>query len=70
MPRKAKNFASFNWVGYSVFRQDYPQSIFDKVQYETWVEGLIWSPEKIAWDNEIARVGRSRHPQRQRDQPG
>src|ERR1700723_860618 len=51
--RKAKNFTSFNWVGYSVFRQDYPQSIFDKVQYETWVEGLNWSPEKIAWDNEI-----------------
>jgi nicotinamidase-related amidase len=37
--RKAKNFTSFNWVGYSVFRQDYPQSIFDKVQYDTWVEG-------------------------------
>src|SRR3984957_20983661 len=51
--RKAKNFTSFNWVGYSVFRQDYPQSIFEKVQYETWVEGLNWSPEKIAWDNEI-----------------
>ena len=51
--RKAKNFISFNWVGYSVFRKDYPQSIFDKVQYETWVEGLDWSPEKIAWDNEI-----------------
>ena len=50
---KAKNFISFNWVGYSVFRKDYPQSIFDKVQYETWVEGLDWSPEKIAWDNEI-----------------
>jgi nicotinamidase-related amidase len=51
--RKAKNFTSFNWVGYSVFRQDYPQSIFDKVQYESWVEGLNWPAEKIAWDNEI-----------------
>ena len=51
--RKAKNFTSFNWVGYSIFRQDYPQSVFDKVQYETWIEGLNWSPEKIAWDNEI-----------------
>jgi len=51
--RKAKNFISFNWVGYSVFRQDYPQSIFDKVQYETWIEGLNWPAEKIAWDNEI-----------------
>src|ERR1700751_5538897 len=36
--RKAKNFISFNWVGYSIFRQQYPQSIFDKVQYESWVE--------------------------------
>lgn len=51
--RKAKNFLSFNWVGYTIFRQDYPQSIFDKVQYETWTEGLNWSPDKIAWDNEI-----------------
>jgi nicotinamidase-related amidase len=51
--RKAKNFISFNWVGYSIFRQDYPQTIFDKVQYESWIEGLNWSPEKIAWDNEI-----------------
>ena len=23
------------------------------MQYESWVEGLNWSPEKIAWDNEI-----------------
>ena len=51
--RKAKNFISFNWVGYSIFRQHYPQSIFDKVQYESWVEGLNFSPEKIAWDDEI-----------------
>jgi nicotinamidase-related amidase len=51
--RKAKNFLSFNWVGYSIFRERYPQSIFDKVQYESWVEGLNWSPEKIAWDDEI-----------------
>jgi nicotinamidase-related amidase len=51
--RKAKNFISFNWVGYSIFREHYPQSIFDKVQYESWVEGLNWSPEKIAWDDEI-----------------
>jgi nicotinamidase-related amidase len=51
--RKAKNFISFNWVGYTIFRQNYPQSIFDKVQYESWIEGLNWSPEKIAWDDEI-----------------
>ena len=23
------------------------------MQYESWVEGLNWSPEKIAWDDEI-----------------
>jgi nicotinamidase-related amidase len=51
--RKAKNFISFNWVGYTIFRDKYPQSLFDKVQYESWVEGLNWSPEKIAWDDEI-----------------
>src|ERR1700735_3943303 len=51
--RKANNFISFNWVGYSIFGQHYPQSIFDKVQYESWVEGLNWSSEKIAWDDEI-----------------
>lgn len=51
--RKAKNFTSFNWVGYTIFRDKYPQSLFDKVQYETWVEGLNWSPKKIAWDDEI-----------------
>src|SRR6202047_3127530 len=51
--RKAKNFISFNWVGYTIFRDNYPQSPFDKVQYETWIEGLNWSPEKIAWDDEI-----------------
>ena len=44
--RKAKNFISFNWVGYTIFRQNYPQSIFDKVQYESWIEGLNWSPER------------------------
>jgi nicotinamidase-related amidase len=51
--RKAKNFVSFNWVGYTIFRENYPQSLFDKVQYETWVEGLNFTPEKKKWDDEL-----------------
>jgi nicotinamidase-related amidase len=51
--RKAPNFVSFSWVGYAVFREDYPQSEFDKVQYESWVSGLNFSPEKKKADNEL-----------------
>ncbi|MBV8417083.1 MAG: cysteine hydrolase, partial [Verrucomicrobia bacterium] len=51
--RAAKNFRSFSWIGYEVFRENYPQSTFDKVQYETWVEGLNFSPEKKKADNEL-----------------
>ena len=51
--RAAKNFTSFSWIGYEVFRENYPQSSFDKVQYETWIEGLNFSPEKKKADNEL-----------------
>jgi nicotinamidase-related amidase len=51
--RTANNFRSFSWIGYEVFRENYPQSTFDKVQYETWVEGLNFSPEKKKADNEL-----------------
>src|SRR6266436_248791 len=51
--RKAKNFVSFNWIGYTIFREDYPQSEFDKVQYESWTSGLNFSPEKKKWDDEL-----------------
>jgi nicotinamidase-related amidase len=51
--RKAPNFVSFSWVGYAVFREDYPQSEFDKVQYQSWVEGLNFTPEKKKADNEL-----------------
>ena len=51
--REASNFVSFSWVGYSVFREDYPKSIFDQVQYETWVEGLNFSQEQKEKDNEL-----------------
>lgn len=26
--RKKKNFLSYNWVGYNIYRHDYPKSIF------------------------------------------
>lgn len=52
--RKAKNFISFNWIGYEVFRENYPQSVFDKVQYETWTEGLNFTAEMKRRDNELA----------------
>ena len=51
--RRAANFKSFSWIGYSVFRENYPQSIFDKVQYETWVEGLNFDEAKKKADNEL-----------------
>jgi nicotinamidase-related amidase len=51
--RRAKNFVSFNWIGYTIFREHYPQSIFDQAQYASWVEGLNFSPEKKRWDDEL-----------------
>jgi nicotinamidase-related amidase len=51
--RKAPNFVSFSWVGYEVFRENYPQSEFDKVQYETWTAGLNFTAEKKKADNEL-----------------
>lgn len=51
--RKASNFKSFSWIGYSVFRENYPQSEFDRVQYETWINGLNFSEEKKKADNEL-----------------
>ena len=38
---------SFNWIGYSVFRQDYPQSVFDRAQYDSWTGSLDATPEQI-----------------------
>jgi nicotinamidase-related amidase len=51
--RNAKNFISFNWVGYTIFRENYPQSPFDHAQYSTWTDGLNFTPEKKKWDDEI-----------------
>ncbi|WP_022883783.1 cysteine hydrolase [Glaciibacter superstes] len=51
--RQASNFVSFNWIGYSVFRDQYPQTAFDKAQYNSWTGALNASDEQIAWDNEL-----------------
>ena len=51
--RARPNFVSFNWIGYSVFRQDYPQSVFDQVQYDSWTGHLNATPEEIAWDDAL-----------------
>jgi nicotinamidase-related amidase len=51
--RARANFVSFNWIGYSVFRQDYPQSAFDQVQYDSWTGHLDATPEEIAWDDAL-----------------
>lgn len=51
--RQAANFKAFHWIGYEVFRENYPQTIFDKVQYETWTGSLDWPSEKKKADNEL-----------------
>jgi nicotinamidase-related amidase len=51
--RKAPNFKSFNWIGYEVFRENYPQSDFDRVQYTSWTKGLNFTPEMKRRDNEL-----------------
>ena len=59
--RKASNFKSLSWIGYEVFREKYPQSEFDRVQYESWTQGLDFTEEKKKADNElrpgVARFG-------------
>lgn len=51
--RAADNFVSFNWIGFSVFRDDYPQSEFDRAQYRFWTGSIDATPEQIAWDNAL-----------------
>lgn len=53
--RKARNFSSFNWIGYEVFRNgnDYPKNDFDRVQFASWTKGLNWTKEQQARDNEL-----------------
>lgn len=52
--RKRDNFVSYNWIGYNIYRHDYPQSVFDQAQYSTWVENIDVSEDKIRFDNELA----------------
>lgn len=51
--RAAGNFVSFNWIGFSVFRDSYPQSDFDRAQYQSWTGALDATGEQIAWDDEL-----------------
>jgi nicotinamidase-related amidase len=51
--RRAKNFRSFNWIGYEVFRENYPMNDFDRAQFSGWTAGLDWTPEQKARDNEL-----------------
>jgi nicotinamidase-related amidase len=52
--RKAGNFKTFAWIGYEVFRETYPQSEFDHVQYASWIRGKeSWPAEKKKKDNEL-----------------
>jgi len=53
--RQAGNFRTFAWIGYEVFREQYPQSEFDRAQYASWIQGLeSWPAAKKAADNELA----------------
>lgn len=58
--RKASNFVSFNWIGYSLFRDNYPKTIFDEAQYSHWTAGREYTPEQRAWDDELVSDLRER----------
>ncbi len=52
--RKAGNFKTFAWIGYEVFREQYPQSEFDRAQYASWIAGLeSWPADKKKADNDL-----------------
>lgn len=53
--RAAPNFKLFAWIGFEVFRENYPQTEFDAAQYASWIKGKEdWSDERKAADNELA----------------
>lgn len=58
--RKASNFVSYNWVGYSLFRDAYPQTDFDAVQYASWTQGRAYDAEQRAWDDALVSDLRER----------
>jgi len=46
--------AHFFWIGYDIFRDQYPQSPMDASQYASWVEPFAdWSDEKRRWDGDL-----------------
>lgn len=46
--------AKFFWIGYDVFRQDYPKTPLDEAQYRTWYEPYRdWTDEQKRWDGEL-----------------
>ena len=51
--RRKANFVSFNWIGYTVFRDQYPQTCFDAAQYQSWTGHLDATPEQRAWDDAL-----------------
>ena len=51
--RAAENFVSFSWIGYSVFRDRYPGTDFDRAQYASWTGHLDATPEQVAWDDAL-----------------
>lgn len=51
--RRAPNFQSFNWIGFTVFRESYPKTDFDRVQYNGWTGHIDATPEQIAWDDAL-----------------
>lgn len=46
--------AKFFWIGYEVFRQDYPKTPLDQAQYRTWYEPYKdWNEEQKRWDGAL-----------------
>ena len=47
--------ARFFWIGYDIFRLQYPQSPMDASQYASWVALFAdWSEERRLWDGQLA----------------
>src|SRR5690625_7870731 len=57
--RKAENFISFNWVGYTLFRDDYPQTEFDRAQFDSFTAHRTFTKEEQEWDNALVEDRKS-----------
>src|SRR5690625_2675700 len=51
--RQAENFISFNWVGYTLFREEYPQTEFDRAQFNSYTSHREFTQEEKEWDNAL-----------------